>query len=166
MHLPQRQRRRPTQLAAQKKQYGSFEELLEASTIPVLVDFYATWYARLCAETLKNFKRIDPISSNLCIASRCGPCQMLSPILGALSKRLEGKIQVVKIDSDKYGTVASKFNVQVSGAQGCGARVIPTSLNPLEALPTLILFKGGKPVDRIEGMTTESQLFDRLSYHL
>ncbi|GAX79101.1 hypothetical protein CEUSTIGMA_g6541.t1 [Chlamydomonas eustigma] len=106
-------------VAAQKKQFGSFDELLQGSSTPVLVDFYATW---------------------------CGPCQMLAPVLSGLSKKLEGKLQVVKIDTDKYGTVASQFNVT--------------------ALPTLILFKDGKPVDRIEGMLTEYQLMERLNYHI
>ena len=46
---------------------------------------------------------------------RCGPCQMLAPTLSALSKRMQGKIQVVKIDSDKYGALASQYNIQVSG---------------------------------------------------
>ena len=48
---------------------------------------------------------------------RCGPCQMLAPTLSALSKRMQGKIQVVKIDSDKYGALASQYNIQVSSKQ-------------------------------------------------
>lgn len=35
-----------------------------------------------------------------------------------------------------------------------------------QALPTLILFKGGQPVDRVEGLLTEAQLTDRLARHL
>ena len=36
----------------------------------------------------------------------------------------------------------------------------------LQALPTVILFRGGKPIDRIEGLLTEQQLVDRISYGL
>ena len=48
---------------------------------------------------------------------RCGPCQMLAPILASISTRMEGKIQVVKIDTEKYPQVASKFNVAVRHAR-------------------------------------------------
>lgn len=40
------------------------------------------------------------------------------------------------------------------------------SVVPLQALPTIILFKDGQPVDRIEGLLNEQQLFDRVSYYL
>ncbi|KAG1676340.1 hypothetical protein FOA52_001135 [Chlamydomonas sp. UWO 241] len=106
-------------VAATKQKFGSFEELLAGSDVPVLVDFYATW---------------------------CGPCQMLSPILANVQKTMAGKIQVVKIDTEKYPALSSKYNVK--------------------ALPTLVLFKGGQPVDRIEGMPQEVQLVDRLQYFL
>jgi thioredoxin-like negative regulator of GroEL len=62
-------------------------EMLAGSSTPLLVDFYATW---------------------------CGPCQLLVPILSNLSKRLEGRVQVVKIDSDKYSALASMHQVSVS----------------------------------------------------
>ncbi len=36
----------------------------------------------------------------------------------------------------------------------------------MQALPTLVLFKDGKPIDRVEGMLTEQQMFERVSYFL
>ena len=36
----------------------------------------------------------------------------------------------------------------------------------MQALPTLVLFKDGKPIDRVEGMLTEQQIFERVSYFL
>ncbi|MBD2012921.1 thioredoxin [Microcoleus sp. FACHB-53] len=98
-----------------KKQFSSFEDLLSGSDVPVLVDFYATW---------------------------CGPCQMMAPILDQVNAQLKGRLQVVKIDSDKYPQLASQYQIH--------------------ALPTLVLFKNGQPVDRIEGVLPAEQILLRL----
>lgn len=100
---------------AVKKQFNSFEDLLSGSDVPVLVDFYATW---------------------------CGPCQMMAPILDKVNAQLKGRLQVVKIDSDKYPQLASQYQIH--------------------ALPTLVLFKNGQPVDRIEGVLPAEQIIQRL----
>jgi thioredoxin len=100
---------------AVKKQFSSFEDLLSGSDVPVLVDFYATW---------------------------CGPCQMMAPILDQVNAQLKGRLQVVKIDSDKYPQLASQYQIH--------------------ALPTLVLFKNGQPVDRIEGVLPAEQILLRL----
>ncbi|MEQ8959133.1 MAG: thioredoxin [Coleofasciculus sp. C2-GNP5-27] len=100
---------------AVKKQFASFQELLSGSDVPVLVDFYATW---------------------------CGPCQMIAPTLEQVGLQLKGKLQVVKIDTDKYPQIASEHHI--------------------EALPTLVLFKDGKAVERIEGVVSDKQLMERL----
>ena len=99
-----------------KKQFSSFQDLLESSNVPILVDFYATW---------------------------CGPCQMMNPILEQVGANLRDRLQIVKIDTDKYPNLASKYQV--------------------EALPTLVLFKDGEPAERIEGVLQASQLFQHLS---
>jgi thioredoxin len=101
---------------AVKKQFSSFQDLLDNSDIPVLVDFYATW---------------------------CGPCQMMSPILEQVGANLRDRLQVVKIDTDKYPALASQYHI--------------------EALPTLVLFKNGQPAERIEGVLQASQLIQHLS---
>lgn len=101
---------------AVKKQFSSFQELLEASKTPVLVDFYATW---------------------------CGPCQMMSPILEQVGASLRDRVQVVKIDTDRYPTIASQYQIH--------------------ALPTLVLFKNGQPVERIEGVVQANQLVPHLA---
>ncbi|MFP5270416.1 thioredoxin [Coleofasciculus sp.] len=75
-------------------------------------------------------------------ATWCGPCQMMAPILEQIGVQLKGKLKVVKIDTDKYPQIASEHHI--------------------EALPTLILFKGTKPVERIEGLVSEKQLIERL----
>ncbi|MBD2772203.1 thioredoxin [Iningainema tapete] len=98
-----------------KKQFNSFEEMLSGSDVPVLVDFYADW---------------------------CGPCHMMSPILEQVNSVLQGRIRVVKIDTEKYPQLAGQYRI--------------------EALPTLVLFKQGQPVDRIEGVLQAPQLVERL----
>ena len=100
---------------ATKQQFNSFEELVSGSDLPILVDFYANW---------------------------CGPCQMMSPILEQVSAQMKQRLQVVKIDTDKYPHLASQHHIH--------------------ALPTLVLFKQGKPVERIEGVMPADTLIQRL----
>ncbi|MGB3532626.1 MAG: thioredoxin [Microcoleaceae cyanobacterium] len=98
-----------------KKTFTNFQDLLNQSDKPVLVDFYATW---------------------------CGPCQMMAPILEQVNQEMKEQIQVVKIDTDKYPQIASQYNIM--------------------ALPTLVLFKQGKPVDRFEGVLQAPALIQRI----
>lgn len=100
---------------ATKKQFNSFEEMLAGSDVPVLVDFYADW---------------------------CGPCQMMARELEIVNARLQGRIQIAKIDTEKYPDLATQHNVY--------------------ALPTIVLFKNGQAVDRIEGAMKADQLVQRL----
>lgn len=104
---------------AVKKKFNSFEELLAGSGVPVLVDFYATW---------------------------CGPCQMIAPILERVNAQFKGRLQVVKIDTDKYPQLATQYQIH--------------------ALPTLVLFKNNQPVDRIEGVLPPEQIVQRLQAFL
>jgi thioredoxin len=97
------------------KQFSSFEELLLSSSVPLLVDF---------------------------TTELCGPCRMLGPILEQVQSQLKNKLQIVKIDSEKYPQLAQKFQVH--------------------ALPTLLLFKRGQLVDRMEGLMPPEKLLARL----
>ncbi|KAK9096404.1 hypothetical protein Sjap_021901 [Stephania japonica] len=109
------QRRILPRVEATKQTFSSFDDLLANSDKPVLVDFYATW---------------------------CGPCQYMVPVLDQVSATLKDKIQVVKIDTEKYPTIATQYRI--------------------EALPTLIIFKDGKPCDRFEGALTADQLIKHI----
>ena len=75
-------------------------------------------------------------------ADWCGPCQMMVPILEQVGAQLKQQLRVVKIDTEKYPQLAGKHQIQ--------------------ALPTLVLFKQGQPVDRIEGVLSTEQLVQRL----
>lgn len=100
---------------ATKKKFGSFQELISDSTKPLLVDFYAQW---------------------------CGPCQMMARILEEVNSQMGHQLQIVKVNTETYPELASKYQVY--------------------SLPTLVLFKQGQPVDRIEGVIPAHQLIRRL----
>jgi thioredoxin len=75
-------------------------------------------------------------------ATWCGPCQIMAGILEQVSGQMKDKLMVVKIDTDKYDQLASQHHIY--------------------ALPTLVLFKNGAEVDRIEGVMQAAQLIDRV----
>jgi thioredoxin len=79
-------------------------------------------------------------------ATWCGPCQMMAKILEQVNLQLNGQIRVIKIDTDRYPQIASQHQIQ--------------------ALPTLVLFKNGQAVDRIEGVLQAPQLVDRVRQFL
>ncbi|MEA5551880.1 thioredoxin [Anabaena cylindrica UHCC 0172] len=75
-------------------------------------------------------------------ADWCGPCQMMVPILEQVNAQLNNRLRIVKIDTEKYKELASQYQIA--------------------ALPTLVLFKQGQPVERIEGVVQVPQLVQRL----
>jgi thioredoxin len=79
-------------------------------------------------------------------ATWCGPCQMMSKILEQVNIQLNGQMRIIKIDTDRYPQIASQHQIQ--------------------ALPTLVLFKNGQAVDRIEGVLQAPQLIDRVGQFL
>ena len=75
----------------------SFEDEVLKSDTPVLVDFWAEW---------------------------CGPCRMIGPSLEDISKEMDGKLKVVKVNIDENPTTPSRYGVR--------------------SIPTLLLFKNGQ----------------------
>jgi thioredoxin len=75
-------------------------------------------------------------------ATWCGPCQMMAGILEEVKGQMGDRLKVVKIDSDKYPDLATEYHVY--------------------ALPTLILFKQGKQVEKIEGVMQAAALKEKL----
>ncbi len=61
-------------------------------------------------------------------ADWCGPCKMITPILKDVQEEMQDKVKIVKVDVDADGELAQRFDVM--------------------SIPTLILFKDGKPVNR------------------
>lgn len=76
----------------------------------------------------------------------CGPCQMMTHVINKLSKRLSGAVSCVNIDTEQNPALASKYKIR--------------------ALPTLMLFKDGKPVDKVEGYIGLQPLVDRVNFYL
>ncbi|HEY9721218.1 MAG TPA: thioredoxin [Oscillatoriaceae cyanobacterium] len=72
----------------------------------------------------------------------CGPCRMVAPVLDALAARHGGKLKIVKINIDENRGVAAKLGVM--------------------SIPTLLLFKDGRPADRLVGYLPGPQLESRL----
>ena len=71
-------------------------------------------------------------------AEWCGPCKMMAPILAAVKKEVEDAITIIKVDVDKSPKAAQEYQVQ--------------------SVPTLILFKNGKPLWRQSGVVPKAGL--------
>lgn len=97
---------------------GNFNQLINGDQ-PVLIDFHAEW---------------------------CGPCKTLAPIIKEVSKAMEGKIRIVKIDVDKNQTIAQRFQVR--------------------GVPTLALFKKGKIIWKESGVKTKQQIINIIDQNL
>ncbi len=75
----------------------------------------------------------------------CGPCKQIAPILAELATELEGKVKICKVDVDDNSEIAAQFAIR--------------------AIPTLLVFKGGKVVEQIVGMIDKAGLKNRLAKH-
>lgn len=73
-------------------------------------------------------------------ANWCGPCRMLAPVLEQVAKEIKGKASIAKIDIDSEQKVASQFQIT--------------------SVPTLILFKDGKEVNRLVGLRNAEAVKD------
>ena len=71
-------------------------------------------------------------------AEWCGPCKMIAPILDDVAKSYAGKLTVAKLDIDANPGVPAKYGIR--------------------GIPTLILFKSGKPHAQKVGALSKSQL--------
>ena len=68
----------------------------------------------------------------------CGPCRMVAPVVEELSGEYDGKVSFVKVNVDDNPQVASQFGVM--------------------SIPTLILFKDGKPATTVVGFRPKAEL--------
>ena len=84
-------------------------EVLKSSEV-VMVDFWAVW---------------------------CGPCQMVAPIVDELAQEYQGKLKVMKLNTDDAPEVAGKYQIM--------------------SIPSILFFKGGQVVEKIVGARPKQQ---------
>ena len=83
---------------------SSFETEVLRSEVPVVVDFWAEW---------------------------CGPCKQIGPYLEQISKEMNGRIKIAKVNIDDNPNAPARYGIR--------------------GIPTLLLFKDGELVDRKVG---------------
>jgi thioredoxin 1 len=79
-------------------------------------------------------------------AEWCGPCKMIAPVIDQLSVELKDKIKMTKVNVDEAPQLAGQFNVM--------------------SIPTLLIFKDGRPVEQIVGAMPKDKLLAKLNPHL
>lgn len=92
---------------------SSFKKEVLESDLPVLVDFWAEW---------------------------CGPCKMLTPIIDEISKELQGKVKVLKMNIDENPNTPSEYGIR--------------------SIPTIMLFKNGEQKNTKIGLQQKNSLLD------
>ena len=78
-------------------------------------------------------------------ATWCGPCRMLGPVLEKISTS-RAEFDIAKIDIDQAQKLAYKYNIEV--------------------VPTMIIFKDGNPVNRMEGFLSENEIMNEMSKYM
>lgn len=95
------------------------KEVVEEKTMPVLVDFWATW---------------------------CYPCKAQAPIIDELATELDGKVKIGKMDVDENPLTPQQFTIM--------------------SIPTLVIFKDGKPVWQGVGLHQKNALVTELKKYI
>src|SRR5262249_50094974 len=72
----------------------------------------------------------------------CGPCGMVAPVIEELAAEMAGRVRVAKLNVDENPATAARFGVQ--------------------SIPTLLLLKGGRELDRIVGVQSKAVIVQRL----
>ncbi|OYD13792.1 thioredoxin [candidate division WOR-3 bacterium JGI_Cruoil_03_51_56] len=76
----------------------------------------------------------------------CGPCQSVAPIVESLADKFDDKLKVCRLNTDENPQTPGNYNIY--------------------GIPTLIIFKNGKEVERIVGLMPEAVLTQKIQPHL
>lgn len=79
-------------------------------------------------------------------ATWCGPCRKLSPVLDEIAQEYEGKVKFVKINVEQNLETAKQYSVS--------------------GIPCLLVFKDGKPVERMAGLMPKSTIISNIEKHI
>ena len=96
-----------------------------------------------------NFKKIVSTSTPVLVdfyADWCGPCKVLAPILKEVKESMGDSVKIIKIDVDKNPSLAAKYQVR--------------------GVPTMIVFKEGKPMWRQSGVLQKKDIVGVLESYL
>jgi thioredoxin len=73
----------------------------------------------------------------------CGPCKMIAPVIEELAREQAGRLRVAKMNVDENPVTAERFNIR--------------------SIPALLVFQGGREVDRIVGVQPKPAIARRLA---
>ena len=73
-----------------------------------------------------------------CWAPWCGPCRMVAPIMDQLASQYAGRVKIAKLNTDDNPAIASQYGIQ--------------------SIPTLLLFKNGRQVNKLVGALPKSEI--------
>lgn len=79
-------------------------------------------------------------------ADWCGPCHMIAPVIEQLAAELSGRVKVGKLNVDQNPQTAARFGVR--------------------SIPTLLVLKDGREVDRLVGALPKQEILARLQAHI
>ena len=79
-------------------------------------------------------------------AEWCGPCKMIAPVLEKLAEEYASSLKIVKLDVDNNPGAPERFEVM--------------------SIPTMILFKDGKPVERMVGYVPRQRLVNKIKPYI
>jgi thioredoxin 2 len=72
----------------------------------------------------------------------CGPCKMVAPVIEELAAEMAGRVRFAKLNVDENPATAARFGIQ--------------------SIPTLLLLKGGRELDRIVGVQSKAAIVHRI----